>query len=707
MYLEMAESTQYGLKNYLKVFNLDTLEQNIYKLDLEHKSGNKLHLFISFLSADLVRFHYSFSEKFNLIEPNEYLDFKAFNFTKENFIRDFEETDLEINFFTELLRVVIYKKTLQIKIFDHEGDLISSDEPELGFWSAQLNNWDSEAKQEIRAYKQFSSLSHPPMIYGLGDKTGDLNRFGRRFRNQPIDALGFDAKFTDPLYKDIPFFIVLDPTTKKSHGTFFDNFYPKFFDMGLERKPSPYYYFGAEGGDLNYYFIYGPDIKKVTSRYLELTGKPPEWPDYSYGYLGSGMAYTESVGDTRHCEEQSEEAIHTTTELSLLNTFKRMQEKKISMSAFHLSSGYILNAENKRHQFIWNNEKFANPQEFSKQAKDLGVELCANVKPVLLCSHPWYGEASELGLFLKNAQGQDLVVDYWGGQGSYINFLNPVTKLWWKDKLKTNILGNGISGIWNDNNEYEIFEKHNAEGLLGKQILEMSKLAYEASIESGIQEPWILSRSGYSGIQKYAQTWTGDNYSSWQALQYDIPLLSNLGLSGIIHCGSDIGGFWGPEPDPELLLRWIQYGIFTPRFCIHSYKPTPTEADMFEKSHQKFFKTIQEFFKLREELIPYIKDAANQAASNGIPIMRPLVYDFQHDSNTYERNFEYMFGDKYLVAPIYEANAKSREVYLPEIVDAKNQWINYFSGKKYSGGQLIEIKANFDEIPVFEYLTSK
>lgn len=717
----MAESTQYGLKNHLTIESYNKTSLNLFKVKLKHKSNNSLNLFVLILAPDLIRFHYRFGEEFDVSAPNEYLDLHNFDYQTNDFIKEVEETNNDISLTTEILRIKIAKQPLQIQIFDQEGDLISTDEPGLGFWSNQLENWDTKAKCEIRSYKQFGSLANPPIIYGLGDKTGELNRFSRRFRNQPIDALGFDAKFTDPLYKDIPFFISLDSQTQKAHGIFFDNFYPKFFDFGLERKPSPYIYFGAESGELNYYFFNGPNIRHVVSQYLELTGKPPEWSSYTYGYLGSGMSYTENANSAD----------------VLLDTFDSLARKKLGMTAFHLSSGYVMNNEGKRHQFIWNNDKFPNPLGFSEQAEKLGVKLCANVKPVLLCTHPWYTEAGELGLFIKDAQGKTLVVDYWGGKGSYIDFLNPQTKTWWKEKLQTYILANGISGIWNDNNEYEIFEAHSSEGQLGKQVLEMSKLAYETCLSSStvilrersdredllaIEEiltssatqtpqddksnlPWILSRSGYSGIQKYAQTWTGDNYSSWQSLQYDIPLMSNLGISGIIHCGSDIGGFWGPEPDPELLLRWIQYGVFTPRFCIHSYKPIPTQPDSFEKSHPKFFKIIQKFFEIRNSLIPYIEDAAHKASQDGIPIMRPLVYDFQHDPNTYERSFEYMFGDKYLVAPIFnpESKTKTREIYLPVISNDKktNTWMDYYSGKKYPGGSFIEIKTRFEEIPIF------
>lgn len=697
---QKQENTQYGLKNHLELGKRRKLSTNLFEQELIHKSGHKLRVFILALSNSLIRFHYSFAEDFKL-NINPYLEFENFNYIDQEFLQDIGD-----KLVTQKLTIEIKTSPLSITIYDKAGELISSDEPGIGFWSKRLNHLETKCKgnprHEVRCYKQYQNLANPPYIYGLGDKTGSINRWGRRFRNAPIDALGYDGEFTDPLYKDIPFFIHLEPSSQKAHGIFFDNFNPKFFDFGRERKPSPYYYFGAEAGDLNYYFFYGPDIKSIVSEYLELTGKPVPMPSFTFGYLASGMSYTEN---TNH-----HSGGHSADEL-LLNTFKRFKDNDISASAFHLSSGYIQDQNGQRQQFIWNQGKFPNPLKFSQEARELGVELCTNVKPVLLTTHPWYQEAADKGLFIERhpeegeARRQDplpLIIDYWGGQGSYLDFKNPDTQKWWKDKLKQYILANGIRGIWNDNNEYEIFEPHTRQGEEMEMPIIMARLAYEASLEANPDvAPWVLSRSGYTGIQKYAQSWVGDNYSSWKSLQYDNAILASCGLSGLIHMGVDIGGFFGPNPEPELFLRWIQNGIFTPRFCIHSYKPIPTEPDMFKDSHPEHFKIIQKFIKLRQELIPYIEEQSLKASTQGVPIMRPTVYDFQNDPKTYEQSFEYMFGDKYLVAPIYKPSSEStsRELYLP---GRGSTWTHYFTGEQFQGGSMIELKVNLDEIPVFE-----
>lgn len=673
----VEENTQYGLKNYLKAQKLELIEKNHYQIKLKGKSKTA-YLNLVFLNSNTTRIHYSFDKNFALASPNKHLIFDI-----EDLKIDNTESKNCFEIKSENSTIIINKDPLSIEIFDKDNELISADYPSLGFWSGELN----KSSTEIRIYKKYQSIENPPLIYGLGDKTGSINRWGRRFRNSPIDALGYDSEITDPLYKDIPFFIHFDQKSKKAHGIFFDNFHKKTFDFGKERKPGLYYYMSAEAGEANYYVFNGPSIKEVIQNYLKLTGMPALMPDHALGYLASGMSYLENYGNQ---EKQDQRVIDTLT---------RFKNEKLEASAFHMSSGYILNEENERHQFTWNKEKFPKPKEFANELKELGVELCANVKPVLLKTHPLYKEAQKLNIFIEDIKGKTLVVDYWGGEGSYIDFRKEAAQAWWLKQLEEQVFNQGIEGIWNDNNEYEIFDKHKAMGSEPEMSLLMSKLSFELAKKLNPQkEPWILSRSGYSGIQQYAQTWIGDNYSSWKSLKYDNAILTSMSLSGLVHCGTDIGGFYGPEVNPELFLRWIQCGVFSPRFSIHSYKELATEPDMFKDEHPGFFKTIQKFFKLRKELLAYLKKQNELAHKEGIPIMRPLVYDFPDDEKIHEESFHYMFGNKILVCPIWNEE-KEKEIYLP----GKNtEWTHFFTNEKYEGGKTYILKNSFDFIHVFQ-----
>jgi alpha-glucosidase len=772
-------NTHYGVRNYLKIKSYQALDTRVFKLSLssdkpsikeklESSESAPLNLFILFLSPYIVRFHYAFSDSFDL-NINPLLDFSSYGLSNDRSVLRVEDTVTELIFHTDILKIIINKDALKIDIYDTDGDLISSDLSQAGFYSDVF----LDGGPQVRSYRAYPDSHNPPLIYGLGDKTGELNRWGRRFINKPVDALGYDSSNSDPLYKDIPFFIALDRVSNKAHGIFFDNFAEKFFDFGKERKPSPYYYFGAVAGDLNYYYIHGPELSKVSQRFIELTGRPNLEPEFIFGYMGSGMAYTEK-------DKSAEE---------LLNFTKRHQAENIFPTAFHLSSGYTLNEKNERLQFTWNPQKFPQPELFINELRELGVELCVNLKPVLLKSHPLYAEAERLDLFINAENGvcenaeievcenaengvvhrslgtackrtssrlrrtndrsvlevhedheddenaengvvhRSLLVDYWGGEGSYLDFTKPKTQTWWKTKIKEQLLGKGLRGIWNDNNEYEIFTAHSQ---VHRTILMpnlMSKLSYEASLENNPElRPWILSRSGYAGIQKYAETWTGDNCSSFTALKYDTQIISSMGISGMIHCGCDIGGFWGDKPSPELFLRWIQLGVFSPRFTIHSYKEEPTEVlDLLTSSNPdtiSFFDIAKKFMQLRNNLRPYLYQANYLAHTQGIPIQRPLIYDFQEDIKVREISFQYMLGKSLLVIPVAETIyndaenedcAQPQRFYLPTLgnyretkssstiapLEDSGSWIDFFNFKEYPAGQEYEQELDINTIPVF------
>ena len=261
----------------------------------------------------------------------------------------------------------------------------------------------------------------------------------------------------------------------------------------------------------------------------------------------------------------------------------------------------------------------------------------------------------------------------------------------------------------------------------------MSKLSYEASLENNSElRPWILSRSGYAGIQKYAETWTGDNCSSFTALKYDTQLISSMGISGMIHCGCDIGGFWGDKPSPELFLRWIQLGVFSPRFTIHSYKEQPTEVlDLLTDSSPdgiSFFSIAKKFMQLRDNLRLYLYQANYLAHTQGIPIQRPLIYDFQEDIKVREISFQYMLGESLLVVPVTESihhdgeeNTEQvvlrqfQKFYLPALenycearssstrapLENSGSWVDFFNFKEYPAGKECNYELDINTIPVF------
>ena len=270
------------------------------------------------------------------------------------------------------------------------------------------------------------------------------------------------------------------------------------------------------------------------------------------------------------------------------------------------------------------------------------------------------------------------------------------------------IIDVGTDSVWNDNCEFDSLMDKDCRcnfdgkgGTIGQLKPLMSTLMCKIGAEA-VQEhdanarPYMVCRSGSAGIQHYAQTWCGDNATSWRTLQFNIPMILSMGLSGQPNDGADIGGFAGPAPEEELFIRWVQHGIFQPRFSIHSASSdnTVTEPWMYSKATD----LIREAIKLRYRFTPYLYSAEYEASCSGTPIMRPLVYEFQEDPNVYEESFTFLFGRDILVANVLEPGAVARKVYLP----AGTRWFDWNDSMRcYEGGQTIEVPVTLASIPMF------
>ena len=413
---------------------------------------------------------------------------------------------------------------------------------------------------------------------------------------------------------------------------------------------------------------------------------------YSLGYMGSTMYYTE-------LDKDSDKAI--------LQFLDRCKEEGIPCDGFFMSSGYTTGEDGKRYVFNWNHDRFKNPAEFVSKLKEKGAALAPNIKPGMLISHPLYKEFDEAGAYIKDEKEEKSQTDrYWGGQASFVDFTNPKGRELWKKHLKESLVSLGITSIWNDNNEYEInnteaichFEgmKKEVSGLRPIMPNLMALMAKETVEEVYPNtRPYITNRAGFAGIQRYAQTWAGDNNTSWKSLKFNIPVILGLGLSGVANQGCDIGGFFGPAPEPELFVRWVQNGIFQPRFSIHSCNNDNTVTEPW--MYPSYTKYIRDAIQLRYKLVPYLYSLLFEAATEGSPVMRPLIYEFPEDKKLLEESFDFMIGSSILVANVLEKGAKTRKVYLPEGAT----WFDWYTKQAYEGGQTIEVEVSLDSIPMF------
>lgn len=585
------------------------------------------------------------------------------------------------------LRVEIEKDPFRISVYDADGDLLHADLVDRGYLA------DANGRR-IHS----SQINPDDCFYGFGEKTGAFNKAQKFLSMSPADAMGYDPRETDSLYKHIPYYIKLNRITQKAVGYFYHVTYECDFDLG--RAKSNYWpahsRYRADGGDIDLFLIAGPAIREVVQRYTFLTGTSVMLPKTALGYLGSSMYYPELPAD-------SDQAI-----TGFIDTTRSYD---IPIDGFQLSSGYTQQETVdglKRCVFTWNHDRFPDPAGFFAAMAERGVSVSPNVKPGVLLVHPEIDEMKAEQIFVTAANSNEPVVGtWWGGKGHFVDFTNPHARQVWKQLLKANVLELGTSSVWNDNCEYDSVVDTSARvdfdgagGTLGqlKSVMAnlMCQLTWDAVTETfGDIRPFIVCRSGHAGIQRYAQTWSGDNLTCWESLEYNIATMLGMSLSGVANQGSDVCGFFGPSPTAELMVRWVQNGIFQPRFSIHSVNTdnTVTEPWMYHE-HTPLVRAAIQF---RYRLFPYLYSLMARAHHCGLPIMEPMCSAFQHDRFCYDEGIDFMFGDALLVANVVTKGATTRRVYLP----AGEQFYDFYTREPYAGGQTIDLPVELGSIPMF------
>lgn len=558
------------------------------------------------------------------------------------------------------------------------GKILFSDRPPLAY------NFDGEFGTDSYHYVTREQSEH---IFGLGDKGGLLDKAGRSFRIETCDCMGYDAEKSDPLYKHIPFYIC--ENSVGSYGIFYDTSDTSYFDFGKEINNyyPPYKYFKTEDNCIVYYVFFGTKLS-VLQQFARLCGKQAFPPRWSFNYCASTMAYT----DAPDSEKQMDSFL------------EKLERYDFSCEGFYLSSGYT-SIGDRRYVFNWNFNKFPNPSEFIKKFADKGISIIPNIKPAFLDSHPLYEEISEKGYFVKNKDGLPFVTEFWDGIGSYLDFTNPDAFAYWKNKVKETLLNYGITCTWNDNNEFDIRDNDALSVGFGNGKVRASRIrpvltylmvaaSYAAQTEQNPSlRPFLSTRSGGIAVRRLAQTWSGDNRTCFYDLRYCHNIGLTMSMSGLYFYGHDLGGFHGPMPSRELLLRWLQHGIFEPRFTIHSWNEDGSATMPW--SYEDIIPHVKRLFDQRKKFIPYLYNCAYNAVENEIPMNAPalLYYD---DAQLNGQNDSMMVGRDILVAFIFEEGKEETQTYLPQ----KDNW--YFNGRLYSGGEKVNVKIRpTDQMPYF------
>ena len=671
--------------------NWQFIKNHNHRIDISCDHGYQLHIFV--LENDMLRVAFTKNNEFKVphtwaITPNQTdVDWQG----RDKWSLDgFTCPDYEIKQTEKTLEI----STALLKLTIHQPLYLEWEYKQDGKWKPLFTDRKTGAylmsisNTEISHYLQRNTQDH---YYGLGEKTGNLNRHGRRFEMRNLDAMGYNAECTDPLYKHIPFYVT--HTEDVSYGLYYDNLALCWFILGSEIDNYHAYYrtYKAEDGDLDYYVILGPKVLDVTKKYCKLTGGTTFGPKWSLGYSGSTMHYT----DAPDAQEQLKKFVDL------------CDQHNIPCDSFQLSSGYT-SINRKRYVFNWNYDKVPQPKEMTKYFHDAGMKLAANIKPCLLQDHPRYQEVEKLGLFIKDSESENSERSmFWDDEGSHLDFTNMDTVNWWKTNVKHQLLDYGIDSTWNDNNEFEIWDNYARCHYFGKgmpikllrplQPLLMMKSSYEAQLEyAPNKRPYLISRSGSPGMNRYVQTWSGDNRTSWNTLRYNIKMGLGMSLSALYNVGHDVGGFSGNKPDPELFVRWVQNGVMHPRFTIHSWNDDKTVNEPW--MYPQVTNIIRDAIELRYVLMPYLYNTLWKAHHDNEPMLRPTFLDHEHDKNTFTENDDYLFGEDLLVASVVEPNQRVRDVYLPQNFVG---WYDFYSHKWFNGGKKIKVDAPLEKIPLF------
>ncbi len=545
---------------------------------------------------------------------------------------------------TSRLVVTIQHNPFRLSVADASGTVLDEDDAEQGiaFSNARTRVW--------------KRLTDDDQIFGLGEKTGHLNKRGRQLGGYNVtmwnsDTFAYEAD-TDPIYASVPFYIVL--RKGRAHGVFLDNTFRTNFDIG---HTSPgLLAFGAEGGDLNYYVIDGPTPKDVVKRFTDLTGRLPMPPRWALGYQQSRYSYYPD-SKVRFIAD---------------NFRQRQIPADVIWLDIHYQDGYA--------PFTWDKATFPDPGRLIADLRKQGIRLITIVDPHVkkeVGTAP-YDSGIAGGHFVKNPDGSIYEGNVWPsraeknpGPSVFPDFSRPQTREWWGSLFKP-FVDLGVAGIWNDMNEPAVFdtpggtmplevtfdndgqpsdqrELHNVYGLL------MTRGTYEGLKRlRPTERPFVLTRATFAGGQRYAAQWPGDNVSDWTAMRGAIPTLLGMGLSGLSFVGVDVGGF-AEVPPAELYTRWLQSGILYPFFRTHTAFGT---ADQEPWSYGTQWETYnRRAIELRYELLPHIYNVMHETSTSGLPAMRPLMLDYPDDPATYGMDDEYLFGSDLLLAPVLREGA--------------------------------------------------
>ncbi|WP_460533683.1 glycoside hydrolase family 31 protein [Flindersiella endophytica] len=544
---------------------------------------------------------------------------------------------------------------------------------------------DSPPRWEGAAWSHITDLTEGVVVTGLGGRSSRLDLSGRSYRLWNTDPqMSTYGRNEDPLSLSIPVYTVV--ADGQSHLAFYDNSFDGVIDIGTQT--------GAQistrftGGPLRYYVFPGTPAQAI-QRYTALTGRPTLPPRWALGYHQSRWGY------------QSQSEVHRIA--------GEFAEHGLPLSAIWLDIDHL----DANRPFAIDQRRFPDLDGLVTELGEHDVHLVCIADPGigLTPEDPTYNSGLDADVFCRTSDGEIVRGVVWPGIVAFPDFTSAKTRHWW-GTLFEEYLKLGVGGFWQDMNEPSSFsawgdgtlplsthhdldgrggdhrEAHNVYGLL------MNRAAYEGLRDQRPdQRPFLLSRSGFAGLQRYAGTWTGDIGTSWDGLRISLTFTLGLGCCGIPFSGPDVGGF-DRHPTPEMFLRWFQLAAWLPFFRVHcasllpSREPWTWGTDVLELTR----KAMRE----RYELLPYWYTLAWEAHRTGAPYVRPMLWADPDDPQLRRIEDQFMLGDALLIAPILHEGMRERTVRLP-----RGTWYDRRTGAVHHGPAMVSVEAGLDTTPVF------
>jgi len=552
-------------------------------------------------------------------------------------------------------------------------------------------------------------LASEERIFGMGERTGDMNKRGQAFPIWNVDPALHHNISTPTMYTSIPFYISFQPDTGRAYGVLADHTGRVEMDMGktYESEAS----ITVEGDNLIVYFFAGPTPADILRQYTELTGRlqlPARW---ALGYHQCRWSYMSAQ--------------------QVLDVASRLRERNHPCESIWLDIDYMNGYRN----FTWNPKAFPNPQQMLDKLHERNLHLVTIIDPGTKVDEEYsvYQQGMQENYFCSYENGEVFKGDVWPGACVFPDFSQSKVRGWWGSLYQV-LLDQGVDGIWNDMNEPALtnFLSHVRETedmgiedpMHGKTMdntvlhcagdghptsidgppvlhkffhnaygMEMARSSYEGLLRlRPNSRPFVLTRSGTAGVQRYAAVWTGDNTSQWDHILLAMRMCLNVGMSGVSFVGADIGGFWDTS-NGELLVRFAQLGAFMPFCRNHNAMNNPDQEPWgFGESYEGAFRKAIE---TRYQLLPYLYTLFQEASASGAPIMRPLYYHYPNDEQACDTETAFLVGNNLLSAPISNPNATGRDVYLPA-----GSWFDYWDNTEYPGNSTSNIPAPLDRWPL-------